>query len=67
LFNHLGVSFTPSGRFEFGIFDRDNNDRQYVTSAGEPFVASNYYLEMGFKLETTRVFGLGERTRDFQL
>jgi len=26
-----------------------------------------YYMEMGFKLETRRVFGLGERTRGFVL
>jgi hypothetical protein len=26
-----------------------------------------YYMEMGFKLETRRVFGLGERTRNFLL
>jgi len=49
------------------IFDRDNNDREFISTTGEPFVAMNYYMEVGFKIEATRLFGLGERTRDFRL
>jgi hypothetical protein len=49
------------------LYDRNNRAREFVSTVGEPFVVMKYYMEIGFKLESRRIFGLGERTTDFLL
>jgi len=66
-FNHLGFDFTPKGRFGMSLYDRNNRAREYVSTVGEPFVVMKYYMEIVFKLESRRIFGLGERTTSFNL
>lgn len=48
------------------LYDKHNNF-DYVTTQGEPFLFMNYFVQIGYKIESQRLFGLGERTRTFQL
>ena len=48
------------------LYDRDTKE-DYVTTQGQNFISMNYYQQIGFKIESQRLFGFGERTRDFRL
>jgi alpha-glucosidase (family GH31 glycosyl hydrolase) len=67
LFQQIGFEVTPpSEKFSFRIFDR-HTQLELINTKDEDFLAMSHYMQIGFKLPTRRLFGFGERTRDFQL
>lgn len=40
---------------------------EYVTTEGRPFLVMSNYMQIGFRVEATRLFGFGERVAPFQL
>ena len=65
-FNHLGFQVSFKDTFFFRLYDKDTK-KDYLTTEGLPFLAMKYFMQIGFKVESQKLFGLGERTRDFQL
>ena len=65
-FNHLGFQVANQNKFFMRLYDH-NNKLDYATTEGQSLLVMKYYIQIGYKLESQRLFGLGERTTNFQL
>lgn len=54
--------------FGFEFKDQRNGDgKNYLSTKGESLLLLDKYLQMDFVLPSQRIFGLGERNREFRL
>lgn len=53
--------------FGFQFVDSRNPDNIYITTKNASFVMYDKYIQMDLHLQSRRIFGLGERNREFAL
>ena len=59
----LHVSYNP---FEF-YYQETSSDEILIDSRGQAFVFEDKFMQIDFKLPTQKIYGLGERSREFSL
>ena len=63
------VKLSENGEeFSLSVHEFGNENNKFFDTADQHFVFSEYYIQLQAELETSgRIFGLGERTREFWL
>lgn len=61
----IGMNVNTNGAFYFQIVDPNDNKNVYVDTKGQSLLFMDKYIQMDMLLPSQRIFGLGERVREF--
>ena len=62
-----GLEFSQENAFQFTFKNTRNPDEVLVSSKGGSFLMMDKYSQLDLSLPTQRLFGFGERNREFNL
>lgn len=62
-----GMSVSTDNGFSFKFVDNKDPNNVLLDTAGGSFIMMDKYIQLDMKLPSRRIYGLGERNRNFTL